>query len=75
MAWHIPFEKLLLLADRGLKSPVPDTGSWKQWFCISIKAEVLLVLALTKEVSSSVAYPGGWQLCCLPMRLAALLPT
>ncbi len=42
MAWHMPLEKLLLLAGRGLKSPIPEIGSWKQWYCTSLKAEILL---------------------------------
>jgi hypothetical protein len=29
----------------------------------------------TQDVGSSVACLGGWQLCCLPRRLAVLLPT
>jgi hypothetical protein len=62
----MPLENLLFLAGRGIKIPIPEIGSWKQWYCISLKAEVLLF-----------SFPVGWQLyCCLiPETIAALLLT
>jgi hypothetical protein len=38
-----------------LKSQVPETGNWKQWYYISLNAEVLLF-----------SCPVGWKsYCCL----------
>jgi hypothetical protein len=55
MSWHMPLEKLLFLAGWALQSPIPETGNWKQWYGISLKAEDLLF-----------SCPVGWKFyCCL----------